>query len=124
MKPLVYVIGPYETGDHLRNTKRAIDAGDFVISQGGIAIIPHLSHFHDERSPHSREYWLEMGLALLKTCQYAVRILGHSPGGDAEQAQAIEDSQPVFLLNYLDYNITQDKYIFDFRNPDANFLGR
>jgi len=124
VKPLVYVIGPYQNGNHLRNTKIAMDAGDFVISQGGLPVIPHLSHFHDAHSPKPREYWLEWGLALLKTCQYAVRIPGYSEGGDTEQAQAARDGKTVYQLVHAGYNIITNRYKFEFMNPNRKFEWR
>jgi hypothetical protein len=105
-KPLVYVAGPYTRGDVSRNVQRALQVGDEVYANGGVPIVPHLSHLWDLIDPKPYEHWMELDFDLLESCQALLRFEGDSPGAEREIDHAQELGIPVFynmpdLLNWI-----------------------
>ena len=93
---LIYIAGPYSSGDKLRNVNRAIDIGAEIMKRGHMVIIPHLSHYIDERHSFPYVVWLKMDLVLLDKCDAIFRMQGKSHGADGEVAYASAKSIPIF----------------------------
>jgi hypothetical protein len=91
MKKMIYIAGPYSSEDEstkLENTIDAIDAGIAVYQRGFIPLIPHLTHFVDQRA---RELGIDVsGWDYYEwTKEYLIRCDGllylkSSPGADKE----------------------------------------
>lgn len=96
-KQLVYVSGPYSTGDTILNVRRAIVAGTALRKAGFLPLIPHLTAFWHLVDPAEYEDWMELDLALVDHCQALVRLPGESPGADREVARAKEKGIPVYV---------------------------
>lgn len=65
----IYVASPY-AGDTLKNTEFAKDACRFVLKQGHAFFCPHLLYPNilDEHNPQERQLGLDMGIAMLESC--------------------------------------------------------
>lgn len=96
----VYVAGPYTHGDVARNVAAALAAADALIRAGAAPFVPHLSHFQHMAHPQPYETWTALDLAWLEVCDAILRLPGHSPGADAEEAWCQAHGLPVF--NSLD----------------------
>jgi len=94
--PLVYVAGPYSKPDPVSNTTTAMEVGDRLLNtQKCVPVIPHLSLFQHLRTPRPYEFWLGMDMALVKRCDFILRIPGESAGADREEQFAKENDIPV-----------------------------
>ena len=93
----VYVAGPYTKGDVAQNVRTAIMTADFLLKQGHVPFLPHLTHFWHLVVPGPYEQWINLDLAWLPFCQVLVRIPGESSGADAEVAEAHRLGIPVFF---------------------------
>lgn len=98
MPKLIYISGPYSGSPEQKewNVRYAIDSADWVLEQGGIPFIPHLSHLWDKYSPKSYSEWMRLDLAYLERCDAVFRLPGNSPGGDVETESARLWGKPVF----------------------------
>lgn len=103
MKKMIYIAGPYSSEDEsirLENTVNAIDAGIAVYQRGFIPLIPHLTHFVDERAKEigiNTDEWDYYGW----TKEYLIRCdgllyLDSSPGADKERWMATRRGMRVF----------------------------
>lgn len=103
-KPLIYVAGPYssDTPDGImKNVNRAIDVGLQLKELGFLPIVPHLSHWFDQRhlekfgelAPY--EFYMELDEALI-TFANGVYKIGDSPGVERELAVAEDFFIPVY----------------------------
>ena len=93
----IYVAGPYSTGDVALNVRRAIMVADFLLKQGHVPFLPHLTHFWHLVSPGPYEQWLCLDLAWLPLCEALVRLPGYSNGADREVTEALRLGVPVYL---------------------------
>jgi len=84
----VYVAGPYAQGDPVLNVRRAVLAGEEIVSLGHLPWIPHLNHLWHIIFPHEPDFWYEYDLQWLGSCDVLLRIPGNSPGADREVAFA------------------------------------
>lgn len=91
----VFIIGPYQS-DPPAGVRNAIAAADWLIDLGLVPVIPHLTLYWDIVSPKPRECWLWYAQALLRGCDFALRLPGKSDGGDIEQWLAKYRRIPVF----------------------------
>lgn len=97
VKPLLYIAGPYSSGDQIVNSRNAIDWGQEFWETGLVTpIIPHLNIAWHLAFLHPLEYWYTYDLALLAHCHALFRIKGVSLGADAEVAEAQKLGLPVF----------------------------
>lgn len=96
---VVYVAGAY-SGDEQQNVLRALDAGDALIENGLVPIVPHLSHFWHGLRPKEYETWMWIDFELVRRADGLWRLSGPSSGADREVALAREIGKPVF--NTLD----------------------
>src|SRR5262245_6389643 len=92
----VYVAGLYSRGDVLANVHAAIDAGTALLAMGHAPLVPHLSHFWNERAPHPERVWLGLDLAWLEVADAVLRLPGESDGADLECAHAELLEIPVY----------------------------
>jgi hypothetical protein len=100
---IVYVAGPYSGRTPFEtdgNLEKAINAGLCVALRGHTPLVPHLSHYIDQRAkevgvPILYEEWMAHCMALLERCD-ALLYLGSSPGADRELARAGELGMPTF----------------------------
>jgi nucleoside 2-deoxyribosyltransferase len=93
----VYVAGPYSHPDMVKNTRRAIIAGDNLRQLGFLPFIPHATTIlWDMLCPHGYEYWMEFDFAWLAQCDCLLRLHGESSGADREVAYCLERKIPVF----------------------------
>lgn len=93
----IYIAAPYTKGDPAENTRKAISAGDKLLSMGYCPFIPHLSHYWHLQHPNHYETWMEYDFAWLDKCDALVRLNGYSPGADREVAHAEKSGKPVFM---------------------------
>jgi hypothetical protein len=99
---VVYVAGPVSNGGVLddekvdANVNVAILIGKQLLEEGFFPLVPHLTHFWNQRFPASWDRWMELGLALLKRCDVLYRIEGSSKGSDMEMELARQRKIPVF----------------------------
>lgn len=65
----IYVASPY-AGEIEKNTEFAKDACRFVLEQGHAFFCPHLLYPNvlDEHNPNERQLGLDMGIAMLESC--------------------------------------------------------
>lgn len=90
-KPLIYIAGPYTSGDVARNVARAIEAADEIMEDGRFAVyVPHLSHFWHLHRAHEWEFWMALDQQVLMRCDGLVRLDGESVGADREESWALE----------------------------------
>lgn len=93
---LIYIAGPYTTGDVNENVRNALIAAEQIVERGHTPVVPHLSHFWHLVFPHEWEYWMHLDSALLSRCDGVFRLYGDSSGADREVAQAEREGLPVF----------------------------
>lgn len=95
--PLLYVAGPYSTGDPVMNTQAAMDAAGVIVSSGAaIPVVPHLSMLWHLYRPQEIDFWYQYDLHLLGACDALVRLPGHSTGADKEVEVAASIGLAVF----------------------------
>ncbi len=104
---IIYVAGRYNapsSGDKLRNTHEAIDIGIELMKLGHYVIIPHLTHFIDERMdynaepPRPNEFWYKFDNLIIPKCD-ALFLRSHSKGADME----LELAKKLRLTIYTDF---------------------
>lgn len=104
---LIYVAGPYSAPTEegrLANVEKAMRAGLFLISEGHIPVIPHLSHFFDvwvERETGERlevDYYYKSDIEILKRCDgiYMVHGWEGSHGARRELEVAEKEALSVY----------------------------
>ena len=94
---LVYVAGPYSTGDTTENIANAVRAGLAIMRAGHSPFVPHAhTHIMAMFEVHDHEEWLAIDIALLSRCDALFRLPGESPGAKQEIAFADESGIPVF----------------------------
>jgi hypothetical protein len=98
----IYVAGPYSGGDPVLNTRKAIEAGEFLIELGFVPFIPHLTHLWHLVSPHGIDYWYDYDNEWIHKCDGLLRLLGESKGADAEVDLALSLGLPVFHIIWKD----------------------
>ena len=89
-RSVVYVSGPYTTGDTAENVARAIETAEILWKAGYAPIVPHLSFMWQMKFAHTWEEWIEMDKEILSKCDYIYRMPGDSKGADIELAFAKE----------------------------------
>jgi len=96
-KPHIYVAGPYTSPYPIYNMRSALEAANRLIEAGfGHPIVPHLTGFWDFAYPQPYEFWLDLDLEGMRSCDAVWRIAGKSSGADGEVANADELGIPVF----------------------------
>ena len=95
-KPMVYIAGPYTSGDPMINTRRAMDAFEQIRQLGAVPFCPHHSAFQQLVHPLSWEEWLEYDFHILSRCDMLFRLWGPSPGADMEVNWAGQLEIPVY----------------------------
>lgn len=96
MSKYVYVAGPFTKGVVEENVRKAVDAGDRLLSAELIPYIPHLNWLWGFAHPRTYEEWLALDMAWLAKCDALLRLPGESPGADREVAFAVARGIPVF----------------------------
>jgi len=98
MRPMkVYIAGPYSTEDPIKNTARAIRAGNELLNRGYCPFIPHLSHFWHLQHPQEWATWIEYDIQWLDSCDVLLRLVGSSRGADLEVKHAYRNRIPVVI---------------------------
>lgn len=96
-KPLVYIAGPYSSGDPVVNTRYAAEMGIKVFAITGVGvIIPHLTLLAHAIFPERVDFWYRYDLAQLEHCTHLLRLPGESVGADREEEQAKKLNIMVF----------------------------
>lgn len=96
-KVLVYVAGPYTKPDPEQNTEAAMAVAEWIWGLGLFPVLPHLTHFWEQRYHHGYEDWMLLDEALLDRCDAVFRMPGESEGANREVDRAIKLLQiPVF----------------------------
>lgn len=93
---IIYIAGPYTSGDVAQNVRAAIDAAEAVAAKGHTPVVPHLDHFWHMIYPHPWDFWLRLDLDLLALCDVVLRLPGSSAGADDEVAIARSCGMRVF----------------------------
>lgn len=102
----IYVASPY-SGDIERNTEYAKNACRFVIKQGYAFFCPHLLYPNilQENNPKERQLGLDMGLAMMESCDELWVFGKHiSKGMAMEMKRAKEINMPIV---YQKFEVTQ-----------------
>lgn len=94
----IYVAGPYSQGDPVVNTRKAIEAGDFLRNLGYVPFIPHLTLLWHLVSPHDIDYWYEYDNEWIKKCDGLLRLPGDGTGADDEVDLILSLGRPVFHI--------------------------
>jgi nucleoside 2-deoxyribosyltransferase len=90
----IYIAAPY-AGDN-KNTEIACDFADAISRIGHYPYVPHLTMNWHRLPRRPREYWLEVDRVWLRSCDAVFRVVGDSPGADAEVAYAQQLGIPVY----------------------------
>ncbi|KKN75459.1 hypothetical protein LCGC14_0380800 [marine sediment metagenome] len=89
---IIYIAGKYNaktSGEKLKNTHEAIDIGIELMKLGHYVLIPHLTHYIDERMdyngepPRDNPFWYKFDNIIIPKCD-ALFLRSHSHGADAE----------------------------------------
>jgi len=106
---IIYIAGSYSGGgfawEKMVNTYKAIDAGIRILLKGHYALIPHLTHWIDERmdglglEPRTKDFWYAFDNQILPKCDGFIKI-SSSPGADAEELLA--KSLGLKMFNSID----------------------
>src|SRR5690242_12422514 len=94
-KPKVYVAGPY-SGNNIENMRRCMREGNWLLENGFVPFIPHLTGIWDLVFPHDYETWMDYDSEWLKSCDAVLRLWGESKGADREVKLAVQLNIPVF----------------------------
>ncbi len=94
---IIYVAGPYTTGDVAQNVHSAILCADDIIKKGHTPYIPHLTHFWHLISPKPYQFWLDYDLKFLPKCDSLYRAPGLSKGADKEVSLAQKLGMPIYF---------------------------
>lgn len=92
---LVYVSGPYTSGDTVLNVRKTIEKSEEIVELDAVPFVPHLFHFWHFMSPHEYGYWMQIDMRMVLACDILYRISGYSRGADREVALAQEQGIPV-----------------------------
>jgi len=98
-KLIIYIAGKYNaptTGEKLKNTHKAMDIGVEVYKMGHYPVIPHLTHWLEERMdyngepPRQNEWWYNFDNLIIPKCDALLKISkpGESKGADLEEQLA------------------------------------
>ena len=91
----VYVSGPYTYGSETANVRRALEAADALLDAGLAPYVPHLWWIREVSVSRDYERWLQLDFAFLRVCDVLLRLPGHSPGSDREEAEATRLVLPI-----------------------------
>lgn len=89
---IIYVAGKYGAptwGERTKNTHEAIDMGIELMKLGHYPVIPHLTHYIDERMDYNGEpvrdnqFWYDFDNIIIPKCD-ALFLRSHSHGADNE----------------------------------------
>ena len=103
---VVYVAGPIgEDAGRLGRAFAAMHVEADLVARGFAPILPHHYVVTDALHPTPRAALLEVGLALLRKSDAMYRLIGVSPGADAEEVEARRLGIPCFrnLESLLDW---------------------
>lgn len=98
----VYIASPYGDHNELRVRESYVAMADYAARQlalaGHIAITPlRITHRWNEDTKLCPTHWWAIDQSLLRNwAECLVRLPGHSPGADIEEAIAIELGMPVY----------------------------
>jgi hypothetical protein len=107
-KPLVYIAGPYSSGDPVQNTHTAVRCATNLLRDGRVTpFVPHLTLFWHAITPLPYKLWCAYDLDILARCDAVLRLPGPSDGADEEVFAAHRLDLPVFedeqaLLTWAD----------------------
>ena len=93
----IFIAGPY-AGDQAINVRNALKVADRLLERGYVPYVPHLTHFWDFASPHSRSEWIALHANWLRRCDALLRLPGSSVGADEEIDLAVTLDIPVFYF--------------------------
>lgn len=91
----VYISGPITVGGPVKNTRKAIDIAEAILSMGLVPYVPHLNLLWEICYPKDALEYIAMDLKWVEKCDCVYRIKGESKGGDMECAHAKELGIPV-----------------------------
>jgi hypothetical protein len=96
-RPMVYLAGPYTIPDPVTNTSLAIKNASFMIEEGFMVVVPHLTLAWNLVVPQPPEFWYAYDFAMLARCDALYRMFGESVGADAEVDFANRMNIPCFM---------------------------
>jgi hypothetical protein len=95
--PLIYLAGPYTTGDPVLNTRKAMAFGLHLYEYTGCPVlVPHLTMLAHLMFPRPLSYWYAFDKRQIEHCDAVWRLPGESDGADMEVAYAEKIGLPVF----------------------------
>lgn len=101
-RPMIYVAGPYSSGDPVINTDYAVRVGTALYKAGFIPVIPHLSMFWHFKTPMQYRCWMDIDFCMLRRCDVLLRLVGKSSGADEEVEVAHCDGVQVIIAESRD----------------------
>lgn len=85
LRPLGYVAGPYTQGEPVTNVHAAIAYGEGLMHDWPVIMhVPHVTMIWQLIRPQEYEWWMDYDQAILRRCDFMIRIPGESPGADRE----------------------------------------
>ena len=104
---IIYIAGKYSAAtwtEKTINTYKAMDAGIRILLKGHYALIPHLTHFLDERmdalglEPRDKNFWYAFDNQIIPKCEGFIKLSkdGESMGADMEEQLAIGKGLKIF----------------------------
>lgn len=98
-RPVLYVAGPYTSGDPAENVHRAVKLATYLMDSGlAWPLVPHLSHLWHLISPRPYSDWIALDQALLERCDGLIRLPGVSTGADGETDWCDDHDVPWIAL--------------------------
>lgn len=98
---MVYIAGPFTTGDPEENIHNALDATAHLMTEAheaGLVVIPVVPHLWATipEEVMEEEDWMEVCLGAVGRCDALIRLPGESPGADEEVDVALAGGTLVF----------------------------
>jgi hypothetical protein len=95
--PLVYLAGPYSDPDPVENTHAVIKIATRLYETGLVApVVPHLTLLWHLVEPKPKDFWYGYDMHVLRRCDAVLRVVGSSPGAEAEVLEAKRIGLSVF----------------------------
>ena len=111
----VFLCGPYNTGDKVKNIKIAIKAAQYLRDKGYNVFCPHVaiaSYCTDMDDNNKTEHALIMGMCLqwVEVCDVFAAIpgCGKSPNCELEYKYALSRGKHVIYLTYEEIGLKED----------------
>lgn len=87
----LYIAAPYTHPDPVVNANAAIRVATFIYENTEyLPVVPHVSLLWHMVTPRPPQFWYDLTLEQMLTCDAILRLPGHSTGADNEMRDAKE----------------------------------